>query len=559
MSKVERKIHVSSEPIEPADFSELEAKADEVSDIGSKPKTEKSSKVKKSTKSKTTKSVSVDGAESKLKAKTTKTKSSTKSKSKVDSEDKSVDTAAVKEVKKNSSKKSTDGEAVAKKADTKKADTKKADTKKADTKKADTKKADTKKAVEMALTTPSDATEDSSSSNQDIKGIDLLVSFDTTGSMYPVLAQVRREVDKLIAELLGSINNINIGVIAHGDYCDANDPYTIRFLDFTTSPDKLHDFVVNTAPTYGGDADECYELVLNTARKHAGWHADNKKILMMIGDAEPHSPNYPMNKDRIDWKKEVESLRYMGVQIFSVHCLPRFRSSSASFYKHMANETNGVYLTLDQFNEIVPLIKATCYSQCGEQKLNEFITIIRENSQLTNGIARNINRLSGKELIKGIFDRDEYSDSTVSRTHRKSTSILSRTTDDTRVQADGLIPVTPGRFQTMEVDHDVPISDFIKYNGIIFQRGRGFYELSKSEKVQQYKEIIIENRETGEMFTGAQVREYLGLQPQIKSGGVTERLNSRHTKEYRVYVQSTSTNRKLIGGTHLLYEVELDR
>ena len=411
----------------------------------------------------------------------------------------------------------------------------------------------------MALAAPSDTTEDSSSSNQDIKGIDLLVSFDTTGSMYPVLAQVRREVDKLIAELLGSITNINIGVIAHGDYCDANDPYTIRFLDFTTSPDKLHDFVVNTAPTYGGDADECYELVLNTARKHAGWHADNKKILMMIGDAEPHSPNYPMNKDRIDWKKEVESLRYMDVQIFSVHCLPRFRSGSASFYKHMANETNGVYLTLDQFNEIVPLIKATCYSQCGEQKLNEFITIIRENSQLTNGIARNINRLSGKELIKGIFDRDEYSDSTVSRTHRKSTSILSRTTDDTRVQADGLIPVTPGRFQTMEVDHDVPISDFIKYNGIIFQRGRGFYELSKSEKVQQYKEIIIENRETGEMFTGAQVREYLGLQPQIKSGGVTERLNSRHTKEYRVYVQSTSTNRKLIGGTHLLYEVELDR
>ena len=58
------------------------------------------------------------------------------------------------------------------------------------------------------------------------------------------------------------------------------------------------------------------------------------------------------------------------------------------------------------------------------------------------------------------------------------------------------------------------------------------------------------------MFNGAQVREYLGLQPQIVSGGVTERLNSHHTKEYRVFVQSTSVNRKLIGGTEMLYEVE---
>ena len=401
--------------------------------------------------------------------------------------------------------------------------------------------------------------------NTEFDGIDILISFDTTGSMYPVLAQVRREIDNLISNLISTIDNINIGVIAHGDYCDANNPYTIRFLDFTTDRSKLSEFVIGTKPTYGGDADECYELVLKTARTEASWRSNTKKILMVIGDSNPHGTNYPMNKDRIDWEHETKLLSEAKVQIFAVHCLSKLRQSSKTFYTKLANTTNGVYLTLDQFNDIVPLINATCYSQYSEEKLNDYITIIRDSSRLTNGVALNINRLTGKQLIEGIFDRNEYDDYTSDASRKssirtKSTSRdFGRHTDETRVQHEGLIPVTPGRFQTMDVDADTPIKEFIDYNGIIFQRGRGFYELSKSEKVQQYKEIILEDRKTGEMFTGAQVREYLGLQPQIKSGGVTERLNSHHTKDYRVYVQSTSINRKLIAGTRLLYEVELDR
>ena len=118
-----------------------------------------------------------------------------------------------------------------------------------------------------------------------------------------------------------------------------------------------------------------------------------------------------------------------------------------------------------------------------------------------------------------------------------------------------LIPVNPGRFQAMEVIADTDIKGFVMSNGIEFKRGRGFYELTKSEKVQQYKEIIIQNRETGEMFTGAQVRIELGLKPQVEHGGITERLSSHDTKKYRVFVQSTSVNRKLIGGTAFLYEI----
>lgn len=65
----------------------------------------------------------------------------------------------------------------------------------------------------------------------------------------------------------------------------------------------------------------------------------------------------------------------------------------------------------------------------------------------------------------------------------------------------------------------------------------------------------MQDKETGEMFVGSQVREKLGLQPQTEKGGVNEKLYAKDAKEFRIFVQSTSVNRKLIGGTTFLYEI----
>ena len=39
----------------------------------------------------------------------------------------------------------------------------------------------------------------------------------------------------------------------------------------------------------------------------------------MIGDAKPHDVNYPMNKQKLDWRKEAEELYdKMGVKVFTI-------------------------------------------------------------------------------------------------------------------------------------------------------------------------------------------------------------------------------------------------
>lgn len=362
-------------------------------------------------------------------------------------------------------------------------------------------------------------------------GVDLVVSFDTTGSMYPVLSRVRNEVVGFVKEMFGTIPNLRIGIVAHGDYCDKDNPYTIRIMDLTTDKDAICNFIRTTDRTYGGDADECYELVLNNVRTTIKWRAGSTKIMVLIGDSSPHGVNYPDNKDRIDWVEEAGILNDMGVKIFAVHALSYYRGSSRNFYNQVANITGGKYLTLDQFNEVIDLIEATCISEYSEEKLNDFVSVIRSKGRMTRTLANNINRLSSNKIDTG------YSDSET-------------------VQKDGLVPVLPGRFQVMTVDENCDIRSFVESNGITFKKGRGFYELTKHETVQQYKEVIIQDRTTGEMFNGSQVRERLGLQPQIAKGGVKESLSSRDTAEFRVFVQSTSFNRKLIAGTTFLYEVD---
>lgn len=106
--------------------------------------------------------------------------------------------------------------------------------------------------------------------------IEVLVSFDTTGSMFPCISMVRREVEKFIKNLFFEIPKFRMGLVAHGDYCDDGDTYVIKTHELSTNQNTLVNFVRNCGNTGGGDAPECYELVLHSARAF-NWTAGKKK------------------------------------------------------------------------------------------------------------------------------------------------------------------------------------------------------------------------------------------------------------------------------------------
>lgn len=100
------------------------------------------------------------------------------------------------------------------------------------------------------------------------------------------------------------------------------------------------------------------------------------------------------------------------------------------------------------------------------------------------------------------------------------------------------------------VRDDEPIADFCHRNlGQPMVKGCAFYELMKHEKaVQDYKKICIQDIRDGKVYEGAAARQMLGL----PSYGTISLSPGNHS-HFKIFIQSTSMNRKLKSGTNLLY------
>ncbi|MDY7226435.1 vWA domain-containing protein [Hyalangium rubrum] len=136
------------------------------------------------------------------------------------------------------------------------------------------------------------------------------------------------------------------------------------------------------------------------------------------------------------------------------------------------------------------------------------------------------------------------------------------TTDMTKVDIKsltGLKNVSKG-FSQWTVDKERSIREFVngklqaspalrKKLGNEYKPGKGFYELTKPETIQPRKNLAIMDKATKAIFGGDHARKVLGM-----PGGANVRVKPGNHLNYAIFVESTSTNRKLVRGTTLLYQ-----
>jgi hypothetical protein len=345
--------------------------------------------------------------------------------------------------------------------------------------------------------------------------VEVVFSFDTTGSMYPCLTQVRRNIKDTVTRLVKEVRGIRIGIIAHGDYCDKDSTYVTKQLNLTDNADAICKFVTKVEPTGGGDAPECYELVLHEAQSLA-WSPKATKVMVLIGDDVPHPP--ASNPQKLNWREEVDALADRGIPVYGVQALNR--PHATRFYNELAQKSGGFHISLDQFSYITDLVLAVCFKQSSDEQVQRYEQEVIGERRMSRGLTK-------------IFD----------------TILERRPSRD--LGGDDLQAVPPGRFQVLDVDADASIQKFVEDNGLTFKTGRGFYEFTKPETIQGYKEIVLMDRATGDLFAGEKARELLGL-----PDGGTSRIRPADLDKFAVFVQSTSYNRRLLGDTRFLYEVE---
>lgn len=123
--------------------------------------------------------------------------------------------------------------------------------------------------------------------------LDMVIAFDTTGSMNAYIEAVKLQVKELIPKLFKQNPDLRIGIVAFGDYCDM--PSKDRFgkayqvCELTDNENRLIEFITKAQSTSGGDSDEFYELVIKKIVEETNWREGSTKAVLLIADAEPHA------------------------------------------------------------------------------------------------------------------------------------------------------------------------------------------------------------------------------------------------------------------------------
>ncbi len=104
--------------------------------------------------------------------------------------------------------------------------------------------------------------------------------------------------------------------------------------------------------------------------------------------------------------------------------------------------------------------------------------------------------------------------------------------------------------EVLHVTAEMQIRAFCeKKLGKEFIKGAAFYQLVKGEKaVQNYKQIVLRNKSSQEIYSGDAARDILGL----PDSGTVKLVPGDHGN-YDIFIQSTSVNRKLVPGTDVIY------
>eukprot|EP01103_Thecamoeba_quadrilineata_P014439 TRINITY_DN4314_c0_g1_i1.p1 TRINITY_DN4314_c0_g1~~TRINITY_DN4314_c0_g1_i1.p1 ORF type:complete len:522 (-),score=141.43 TRINITY_DN4314_c0_g1_i1:1196-2629(-) len=228
------------------------------------------------------------------------------------------------------------------------------------------------------LTQPEDQTESASMINPQDDFIDVdpdqesdlqvVFSFDTTGSVYPCLNEVRKNLAHHVSSLLDHLPNIRIGIISMADYTNDKSKNVIEFLDFSNDPQEISQWIDQVQITDGeGGSAKAYELALRTAVEKFEWSA-RKRALVIIGDSCPHPPSYT-DLD-IWWRDELVKLISKDVKVYAVQV--NDHPTSTPFYKTLADHSTGVRLCVRNAELMTDVFRAVCYNELGPEALDGF-------------------------------------------------------------------------------------------------------------------------------------------------------------------------------------------
>ena len=198
--------------------------------------------------------------------------------------------------------------------------------------------------------------------------LDMVIAFDTTGSMRSYIDAVKDHVKELIPTLFKQNPDLRIGIVAFGDYYDmpSNDIFgnAYQVCPLTNDENKLIDFITNAKNTSGGDTDEFYELVIKKITEQTEWRENSVKAVLLIADACPHPIGYTLNNkvinNQISWREEAKKAAEKGIKFDTLSI------TNVTWYRELSEITGGVNAPFSSNSKTNDLITTAALARGGE-------------------------------------------------------------------------------------------------------------------------------------------------------------------------------------------------
>ena len=199
--------------------------------------------------------------------------------------------------------------------------------------------------------------------------LDMVIAFDTTGSMSTYINAVKTHVKELVPKLFSSNPDLRIGIVAFGDYydMDSKDNFgnAYQVLGLTNDENEIIKFINKAQNTSGGDGDEFYELVIKKITEETTWREGSTKAVLLIADAAPHEVGYSyrniVRNAQIDWREEAQKASELGIKFDTMTINPVY----VEWYKKLSAMTNGVSVPFKNSGKTSQVIEAAALSRGG--------------------------------------------------------------------------------------------------------------------------------------------------------------------------------------------------
>lgn len=198
-------------------------------------------------------------------------------------------------------------------------------------------------------------------------GLEVVLCFDSTGSMGGEIDQVKRQIERIGQALITLIPKTRISVCT---YRDRGDEFVVKGLPLTTSIQDVSSYLEKIKAAGGGDHPEAVEEGLYWSSSQNQFRSSARKIILLFGDAPPH-------RERLARCLELATEFRKGQQgiVSTVTC--RNSAPLPEFYEIAMAGGGEAFLTTDQ-RQIMTQLMVLVFGSRHRQKVVEAFKLIEE-------------------------------------------------------------------------------------------------------------------------------------------------------------------------------------